>query len=341
MSNPVISAIVPVFNAEHTLDRCIKSILSQTYSPIEIVLVNDGSRDGSLERCRYYEQRHGNIRVINKPNTGVSDTRNVGILASTGEYIIFVDSDDYIESTMCRELADKMVSSNADLCLCTMNVIRNGKKYTEHIEEGLVIGMHEIALMAFKIYKTNYINSPCNKLYKKGLITSLFPKGVSLGEDLIFNLDYIENCNMIYFMDKALYNYEFSNSSSLTSLYREDSFELSTLIYTRIREFGIKCGVNFKDMNTAREVYMNMMFYAVQDLFYYTGIDKKAKINTLKKWFSCQEAMEVCGNTEKLPLQQKYAAYLIYHKAYTLLSAMFIIKRLLSPNAAGKGEINE
>ena len=122
-----ISVIVPVYNVEDYLDRCINSIVKQTYKNLEIILVDDGSTDSSYKICNEWAKKDERIKVLHNKNEGVSKARNVGIDASTGDFIAFVDSDDYIEETMFEKLLDKQKTNNSDIVFCRVNQINNNK----------------------------------------------------------------------------------------------------------------------------------------------------------------------------------------------------------------------
>ena len=130
MNEKKISVIVPIFNGEKYLRRCIESILKQTYKNIELILINDGSEDKSLAICEEYKKNDKRIIIINKENEGVSIARNIGIEKATGELISFVDADDYLEITFLQELFDMMKKYNTEYITCGYNRV-----YDNHIEQ--------------------------------------------------------------------------------------------------------------------------------------------------------------------------------------------------------------
>ena len=119
----MISIIVPVYNAENWLKKCVDSIINQTYKDIEILLINDGSKDRSIDILKEYEKKDSRIRVFDKQNEGVSKTRNLGIKEAKGEFIQFVDCDDYIEENMCETMLHLI--SNSDMAICGMRIKKN------------------------------------------------------------------------------------------------------------------------------------------------------------------------------------------------------------------------
>lgn len=197
MNESLISIIIPIYNAEKYLNKCIDSIIMQTYKNLEIILVNDGSTDTSGTICDNYAATDNRIKVHHKPNGGVSSARNAGIDAAQGEFIAFVDSDDYIDSDMYERLHRRITETNGDICIC-------GVRQISHKETVLinVPNEHEMDIEKFIENFCNdpynyffYIASPYSKLYKRDKINNnRFPNHISYAEDLWFNADYIKIC---------------------------------------------------------------------------------------------------------------------------------------------------
>ena len=177
----MISIIVPVYNAESTLDRCISALTGQTYQNIEIILVNDGSVDRSLEICRHYAAKDGRIRVIDKPNGGVSSARNAGLECAQGEFIMFCDSDDWAEPDWCEELISHYEAGC--LVMCGHYVEGEQDYFPREIraDQHEVYQFNEIAKLRY-----SFFTCPWNKLYLAGLIRDhhlRFMEQLSNGED--------------------------------------------------------------------------------------------------------------------------------------------------------------
>ena len=118
-NRPLVSVIIPVYNVEKYLERCVDSVLAQTYTNLEIILIDDGSTDTSGKICDEYAQKDARIRVLHKKNTGIADTRNIGLDISKGEYIAFVDSDDFVASIFIEVAMDAMLNEQCDLVALT------------------------------------------------------------------------------------------------------------------------------------------------------------------------------------------------------------------------------
>lgn len=210
--NQIISVIVPVYNVEKYIKRCIESIINQSYKELEIILVDDGSTDASGRICDEFLNLDQRIKVIHKKNGGLSDARNCGIEAATGGYIAFIDSDDYIEPTMFETLIRNLVEFDADISACGYDMIYTGS--VKNISEGSSIIRYSTA-DAFKVllHKNNMGIIAWNKLYKKKLLQVIrFPINKHF-EDINTTYKIISKANFIVYDPKPLYHYIQRNSS--------------------------------------------------------------------------------------------------------------------------------
>ena len=206
--NKKISIVVPVYNVEKYLERCIKSLINQSLKDIEIILVNDGSTDRSLEICNKYAQIDKRITVINKKNGGLSDARNEGFKYVNSDYVWFVDSDDYIEIDSCKSLYSIIKEKKPDIISFMYNEIiageiKNKRNYTNDIKE---LSFEE----AYSIYLQDkgIGNSSWGKIFKKNIVEGIkFPIGKK-AEDLATTYKFLEKAEKIILLDKALYNYD-------------------------------------------------------------------------------------------------------------------------------------
>lgn len=229
----MITVIVPVYNSEKTIKKCVESILGQSEADLEVLLINDGSSDKSQNICEEFARQDKRVRVINKKNAGVSAARNTGILYAKGEYLQFVDSDDYVDTDMCKTLLEALKDTKADMSLCGFHHWYSGRdivKLPDFIHSSMLDkgGFSERFL---ELYEHGFLNMPWNKLYRKDLISDYFEEDLSLGEDLLFNLAYLENADTIAIVKKPLYHYlQERGSESLSSQKREDKLEIAQYI---------------------------------------------------------------------------------------------------------------
>lgn len=210
---PLISVIVPVYKVEQYLNRCIESIVKQTYKNLEIILVDDGSPDNCPNMCDNWAEKDSRIKVIHKRNGGLSSARNAAMNVITGDYVGFVDSDDYLEHSFYNTLLNELVSADAD-------IVDVGYKYVDtnynHIKTTLYPPkiIEKDMLISNFITGTEFDAAVWNKLYKRNVIGGIrFDESVKIGEDVIFNYSVLKNANRICVMNIALYNYLFRNDS--------------------------------------------------------------------------------------------------------------------------------
>ena len=210
----MISVIVPVYKVEKYLNRCINSIINQTYRDLEIILVDDGSPDRCGEICDEYALKDNRIKVLHKENNGQSSARNAGLDIATGNYITFVDSDDWIEPQTYTLMLLAIQNNDCDIAICGHRIAYDENPTLNNFSaDTQLLNSEELLQEIFG--KLN--NAAWNKLYRKELIGDLrFPIGFAHGEDLIFNLNYLKNCKSGVINNTPLYNY-FVRADSVTN----------------------------------------------------------------------------------------------------------------------------
>ena len=203
----MISVIVPVYNVEAYLEGCVKSILSQTHTDLEILLVDDGSKDGSLALCRQLELADSRIRVLTGPNGGVGHARNRGLEAATGEYIAFVDGDDTIDPLMYETMLQTMAEQGADVVEC--GFLFAPEDGSEPWEVSLGSAAAETPEKCIRQYASfeNTATGPCNKLYRREVIGGIRFPHYAQGEDAWFNLQVFLRCRRKVTLPQCFYRY--------------------------------------------------------------------------------------------------------------------------------------
>ncbi|WP_374931958.1 glycosyltransferase family 2 protein [Neobacillus driksii] len=217
MMVPKVSVIIPVYNCEKYLSNCLDSIIAQTYTNLEIIIVNDGSMDGSELIINKYKEAHKEIKYFYQENRGPSEARNIAITNATGEYLVFIDSDDTVEKNYIESLYNKIVSSGSDLVCCG---------YKDISRFGLV--NHSDFIFENTIPLHSFIEMVCNgtggvlwsKIFKKEIIKMYnlqMDKNLFMSEDLIFVLRYATHCKSFAAIKEYSYNYNRLNDSSISS----------------------------------------------------------------------------------------------------------------------------
>ncbi len=238
----LISIIVPVYKVEEYLNKCIDSILNQAYKNLEVILVDDGSPDRCGEICDEYAQKDDRVRVVHKQNGGLSDARNAGIDAATGEYLMFVDSDDYIHPEMAAKLYEALARDEADMALCNfLYVDENGEKTDEENDNSPikdeVLTRDEAFCKALRSYKKWYYVVAWNKLYKKEIFKTLrFPYG-KVHEDEFVIHKVLGACAKISCISDPLYYYVQRTGSIMSAEYSVKRLDIVEAFFDRTEFF--------------------------------------------------------------------------------------------------------
>lgn len=299
MENCKISIIVPIYNSANSLEKCINSLISQTYSNLEIILINDGSSDDSIDICNYYQSLDSRVISINQKNMGVSKTRNNGINFATGDYLMFVDSDDYVDYKLCQYLIEASHNGKDDLIFCSYsrisgcnNNIERTIKYTGQKE---IRNVFDLSGENFKFFYLNlYFNTPVCKLYKKDIIKKhCFDPSLNLGEDLLFNLEILQYCKSISFVNKSLYFYRVGQNNSLSSKAFLNRLEMVRKIF-QISQF--KLNEIFKgnyDQYLVNANYFIESCLSLKKILSINDLSDKEKLNLLSCFLHSQQMQEL------------------------------------------------
>jgi glycosyltransferase involved in cell wall biosynthesis len=331
MNNSLITVIVPVFKVERYLDKCIESIVGQTYDNLEIILVDDGSPDNCPQMCDDWAKRDGRVRVIHKQNGGLSSARNAALDVMRGEYVTFIDSDDYVAENMVEKLYTRLVNDGSDLAHCNRNYVDNNGLSEDYafaneyeIEDRVLSKEEALHLLTEKDYWLYVI--ACSKLYKSRLFDSIRYPLNKLYEDertthLLFN-----ECDKISILSDKLYNYYKFNPESITKKMSDSQFEVLDGYLERISFF-----VSVKD------------YYAVSNMFtLYTDrvitlidMSRSNKINEdenlklyHKKFIDCYRLVNESFDNPKQKFSTRlfclnYKLYYFFRKAGFKLAGLF------------------
>ncbi|MGN1420916.1 MAG: glycosyltransferase family 2 protein [Eubacterium sp.] len=239
MTKPLISVIVPVYNTEKYLDRCVESIVNQTYNNLEIILVDDGSPDNSPAMCNAWAEKDSRIKVIHKENGGAASSRNAGLDIATGDYIGFVDGDDYAELNMYEILSDILEKNKADIAVCGYH-INNEENVDSNIHT--VSQLDSLKKICVGDYKYGVL---WNKLFKRELVIDVRMPNFKCCEDLVFNYYSFKNAENIAECDSKLYHYMQNESSTV-----HGNFAIGAFDAVRSKEIMLK-----EEQNTELEKY--------------------------------------------------------------------------------------
>ncbi|MCA0757742.1 glycosyltransferase [Paenibacillus sp. N4] len=234
-----VSVIVPIYNAEKWLSGCIDSILRQSFSDFELLLVNDGSADNSGAVCALYAARDRRVRVLHQPNAGAGSAKNAGIDAAAGKYIAFVDADDSIEESFLERLHAAAEEHECEAVVGGFRTRPGGKAVSPGFARHRLLSGQDFILSSPAVHSGNDLCFVWRSLYKRSLIVQSgirFRKELTVGEDTIFNLELYLECERIYAIPDALYNYNVNNPDSLMSSAYLPGLEENLRLQYRLRK---------------------------------------------------------------------------------------------------------
>lgn len=279
---PLISVIVPVYNAEQLIRRCIDSLLSQTYAHFEVILVDDGSPDRCGKICDEYAEKDSRIRVIHQKNGGVSVARQTGLEAAQGEYVIHVDPDDWVDNTMLEELLAKAFEKDADMVFCDYyEEHNNGSFYISQDPKGEITSENILKKILFQ----QLHGSCCNKLVKRVCYNGIgfYPSHLCILEDELFNTRILARGIKVDYLPQAFYHYCTNNEVSLCHSVSDKSLQSKMDAITEIENilkadsriqaddfYAIKKNVLFDALRTKRfkqlsSIYPEIHSHLIQD----------------------------------------------------------------------------
>lgn len=310
---PLISVIVPVYNAAKTLRRSIESILSQTYTNIEIIAVNDGSKDNSLDILREYRDTDYRVKIIDKINGGVASARQAGIQNASGKYAIHVDPDDWIESNMLEQLYSAAIETNSDMIICD---------YYCEINNNINIinqkpSANDSRTVLFELF-SHLHGSCCNKLISSNYYNKVtFTEGLNLSEDLLYICKILMFNPKIHYIDRAFYHYIIQpDTISQSKTYSIDRFCQLNSVITELR-------LLFEHNHELVRTVSNKMFPALS----YLGL----KIHNMPKelYISTIAPYRAEIKSSNLPLAVKFLILLSLHGHFGLAKYLYNMQKCI------------
>lgn len=334
-----VSIIVPIYNAEKYLERCLESIINQTYKNIEIICINDGSTDGSEKILREYASKENRMIVKTVQNGGVSRARNIAIKESSGNFIMFIDSDDYIELNMVEKMLETIQKRKADIVRCT-NFLEREDGTVEKIEEYTIknklIEKDEISKdILLDIITGKMLTYSCVLIVKKEVIlsTNLFNEKLEILEDKLFYLELFINAEKIYFLDEPLYHYIINPESCTKSkkIVTRNMYSLLNGWYymNNVLERTTLCDIKLcEKLNSQYLIGITGYLY---ETYKYNKSEFKKAYNDL---VNDDKFKNIITNydIDEFGIHIKISINLIIKKHYTLLRIFYFIRKCLSKN---------
>ena len=283
--NPLISVVVPVYNAARTINKCVDSLISQTYENIEVLLINNGSTDDSLNACQEIASKDVRVRVFNQCEKGVSAARNRGIHESVGEYVLFVDADDWVDSDVCKVFAELNAKNDYDLFCFSAKYHKRKKITTTYLFERNIdlLNTNQKEELQIKVFaplapdcnfkvNTRFSASACGKFYKRKMLVDnnlLFAKETIISEDCLFNVLVLDYPEKIGFSREVYYHYEQHFDNSAQNSYRRNSEQYFAYVINQIKEWLLKTKKNQRFIDAANCLFVHYIFGTLKEDFFH------------------------------------------------------------------------
>ena len=335
MKSDLISIIVPVYNSELYINRCLDSLLKQTYKNIEIIIVDDGSKDNSLQLIKGYANKDSRIKVYTQSNQGPSVARNTGLDNSTGKYIMFVDADDFIDKNMVTNMVEGIKDDKNTLVLCD-----NSEIWANEIEERKLFDTDKNYIKKVDVIKaiaSGKAGLVCGKLFNKNIIKEhniKFDKEIKMCEDQIFFLNISRYCDDFIYIPKSLYFYDRRNENSITIKYKEKVIDNQIYVINIIKEILKTSDIESDDIKyIINNRYIDAIDYCVSnevlDTKIYNIRDKISNVNDIVKKTNIKNAIEKISNLNR---RENIIIKLCENESYIKMFILFyILEKIVFP----------
>lgn len=320
--NKLVSIIFPVYNVEKHIAKSIQSVLNQLYSNFELLIINDGTPDNSIKIAEQFDDPR--IKIFHKENGGPSDARNFGLEKVNGEYIYFLDSDDWIESNLLERCIIAIEKYKSNLIIFGYNLdsedVNGSLISSEKIIHNRIVFSKEKNNLLFESSTLGLMGYTWNKFYKTSFVKEYqlqFDKEISLFEDVIFNSKIYELVDKIVFIDEALYHYIDRPVTSLIKTFHQNSFALTVKMSKFIYQFLTTWQIDFtKKNNIIADSIMTGIRYSINGLFAYNnGLNFQSKLKYIKMVLNTEETLNYIKFYQPKSFKDKVYKKLIILKA--------------------------
>ena len=307
---PLFTVVVPVYNVEKYLEKCISSIIGQTYSNIEIILVDDGSTDNSSAMCDRYAEEDSRVTVIHQKNTGVSAARNTGIENANGEYIAFIDGDDYISNQMMECLYNRIVSDHSDVAICGYRCVDDmGHELNIATVEDAIVSGAEALRIHYERNTHGIMAITWNKLYRRRLFEFVrFPEGKRCEDEAVF-YRILDLCGKVSILSEHYYYYVQHDDSFMGGTYKAARIDGIEVSYERFL-FYYEHKDRYGDLLQPEGKVFSWLFYDMLQHFDPQTDEERRRVRDV-----CKIARKICFQREvKWTVKEKMK--LLYPKFY-------------------------
>lgn len=328
----LVSVIVPVYNTQEFLQQCLESVLAQTYSNWELLLIDDGSTDASLDICREFAQRDSRIQAFHQENAGVSAARNFGMSLAQGEFIVFLDSDDWILPQLLQRLVDTQRQYDAQLVVTGYSKVdpQTGERQNWPAVNDVLRDRAFFERFG-PLYDKTLLSGPCFKLYDSSILKRekiLFDPELSLGEDLTFNLQYYDFCGTVCLVEECLYCYRTVANTSLTTRFNPQKSALQHQLYEKVQEFCRRHGCLEESAPYLNAVFFRQSYLQLQSICA-APLERRERDRLMRDILDLYMTGQFLENTQMQSLHNRLVRWMMRRRAIHLLGAFIKMKDVL------------
>ncbi len=318
-----ISVVIPAYNAEATLERAVASVYAQTYKNLELIVVNDGSVDGTWQCIERLKSKYPDLKAINKENGGVSSARNAGIKLAAGAYLITLDDDDYLDEDMFEKMYKRLTDDEADTVICGFrNVYGDGKTEDFCVDIDACFDKKAFINGPFVgLYDKRLISTHSNKIYRMDIIRDnsiYYEEGRQINEDILFCLRYLAYCRRISVMSSVFMNYvQHGFGESLISSFHEDGISSCFPVIKAMDSFIL----NLAEPDFENQLHNRMLLHILSFnglMYRNSGYDNSRKLELLKEFCSNPAFSELLKKTRPEDFKTGIAYFLLINKQYRI-----------------------
>ena len=324
-----VSVIVPIYNGEKYIDKCVSNLLNQTYKNLEIIMLNDGSTDNSCKLLKDYCRKYSNINVVNKENTGVSDTRNLGVGLSTGDYIYFFDVDDEIEPDTIEANMNLIGEKNVDIIYFGFyyHILSEDRIVPTNISRNFEGNGHEFYNEMFReLMDKEILNSPWNKLYRRNFLIwnkIEFDANLSLYEDILFNIKALSRASHIMVNPDKYYHYMIQQTGTALTNFHDNNYES----VKKIHKAGLKYAMQYSDnddvINKYNSQFIDQVAAFIKQVVNKKDISKQKQNEIINDIIEDEYFLNVINSVDNLKKRKQFLRIFSNHKMVKALKCMY------------------
>ena len=320
---PKVSIIIPAYNCQNTIKKAISSLVNQTYDNLEILVINDGSTDNTNDIVNSIMSLDDRIIYYKNNNQGVSETRNFGLSKASGDFVMFLDSDDYYMQNTIEICINNIVSSNSDLLIFGMvfNNVSDGIKTIKGIKSDITMEIQDLRINFEHFYTNNLISSCWNKMYRTNYAKKIFfDKSISTYEDLLYVVEYLSICEKIHLIKEPLYVYNITKETSLSKKYKKTMYEEICSLEKKLVNFYKVLGINDLDFVINQKYFFSVII--INNLIK-SPKNKKDIISDLKKTVESQFLVAIINSKRRASLKNRMLRLIYSMKSGFILYYVF------------------